>query len=155
MISLLPLVSGLRTFHRDNVHCGSRGHKIKLAVDGGCLDSACPVMSVRSSRMWGLQGARSLGLRSGSCEVSDLSKPSGGGGAGEGRGGTDRMREGSREAASGSCPFGSDKRLHLAPYLSAGKTWLGRRIEDTRLQRLFFSFSAFKKDERLHPQKLC
>lgn len=56
------------------MHHGSRGHKIKLGVDGGCLDSAHPVMSVQSSRMWCPQGARSLGLHGGSCEVSNLSK---------------------------------------------------------------------------------
>lgn len=74
LLSLLLLIPGLRTFHRDDVHHGSHGHKIKLDVDGGCLDSAHPVMRVQSSRMGCLQGARSLGLHSGSWEVSNLSK---------------------------------------------------------------------------------
>lgn len=47
---------------------------IRLDEDGECLDSAHPVMSVQSSRMWCLQGARSLGLHVGFREVSDLSK---------------------------------------------------------------------------------
>lgn len=55
------------------------------------------------------------------------------------------MREGSREAASGSCPFGSDKRWHLAPHLSPGKTWLGLRVDDNRLQTLFFPSVLLKK----------
>lgn len=46
----------------------------RLEVDGKCLDSAHPVMSVQSTRMWCLQGARSLEFHIGCCEVSNLSK---------------------------------------------------------------------------------
>lgn len=53
------------------MHCV---HNVRLGVDGGCLASAHPVMSVQSSRMWCLQGARSLGTPSGCREVSNLSK---------------------------------------------------------------------------------
>ena len=41
-------------------------------MDGECLDSARPVMSVQSSRMRCLQGARSLGLHTGFREISNL-----------------------------------------------------------------------------------
>lgn len=125
------------------MHHGSRGHKIKLDVDGGCLDSAHPVMSVQSSRMWCPQGARSLGLHGGSCEVSNLSK---------------QVREEGQKNISGGEYKGGKLRgrrkegvplapnyLHLAPYNSPKNTWLGQRVDDIRFQRFFFSSTPSKR----------
>lgn len=122
---------------------GLLGIKKKRDVDGGCLDS---VMSVQTSRMWCLRGARSLGLRHGRCEVSNLPKPVGEEGQlmGDGDGENERgqSRGGERE---GVCPFGSDKHLHLTSYITPGKTWLGLWVDDNRLQRFFFSSALLKR----------
>lgn len=54
-------------------------------------------MSVQTSKMWCLQGARCLGLRNDGYEASNLSKQVEGGWAGKGRDEVERARDGSKE----------------------------------------------------------